>query len=251
MQARMIKFRVSRRTMAYPAPPWHLHGRALFALYFVDLPLARPFVPPELDLVTVLPGKTLGGVYAARYQPGSTLDYSELLVVPALARYGDSFGAWISHIYVDSSESLAGGREIWGLPKELAVFDWEQEFVSISQDGEQLAMLHYHPWLHLPSPIRPQLAGTVFGCRAGQLLHFTGEFQGRLSAARCRLSLPEGSSLTSLHFGQSWLAAYTDDMRFVAQPPRALSATRLVAPFNAAPASDRQQPAQTSAVKLS
>ena len=51
----------------------------------------------------------------ANYTSG-TLVYRELIVFShATAR-----GMVVSHIYVDDEQSLSGGREIWGLPKELA-----------------------------------------------------------------------------------------------------------------------------------
>lgn len=68
------------------------------------------------------PGWTFGGVYCAHYGAGSTLEYLELIVIPGLVRRGHRLGAWISHIYVDDAQSVAGGRSIWALPKELAEF---------------------------------------------------------------------------------------------------------------------------------
>src|SRR5688572_23194128 len=126
--------------MTYPSAPWTLKGFAVQTLQLVDTARARSFVPPDLDIVSVLPGKTLGVVYLASYGPESVLSYNELIVVPALTRYGKNVGFWISHIYVDHPDSMAGGREIWGLPKELAQFTWqmgEQNHVLVRQ-GEQV-----------------------------------------------------------------------------------------------------------------
>ncbi|NJK99517.1 MAG: acetoacetate decarboxylase family protein [Spirulinaceae cyanobacterium RM2_2_10] len=213
--------------MAYPAPPWHLCGRALLALHLVDLAIARRFVPAELEPVTVLPGKTLGGIYLAHYTPGSTLSYSELIAVPALVRHGNSLGAWISHIYVDDADSVAGGREIWGLPKTLASFDWEQEFVSVSQGGEQLCIAHYHqPWLGLPSLIRPQIPSRIFSGLGEQLLQFASEFQGKLSLTQSRLSVPENSPLAALELERPVATAYSDSFQFIAHKPQVIGNKR-------------------------
>jgi acetoacetate decarboxylase len=54
------------------------------------------------------------------------LEYSELIVIAGLVRYSGQIGGWVSHIYVDNADSVAGGRNIWGLPKELAEFIWEK-----------------------------------------------------------------------------------------------------------------------------
>ena len=84
--------------MSHPAPPWHLNGE------FVIVPaLVRP--------------RALGGVLLANYTSG-TLAYRELIVFERATRRG----MVVSHIYVDDEQSLSGGHEIWGLPKELATF---------------------------------------------------------------------------------------------------------------------------------
>src|SRR5262249_51799684 len=47
-------------------------------------------------------------------------------------------GFVVEHIYVDSPESMRGGREIWKLPKELADFSWSREHVRVAQNGRTL-----------------------------------------------------------------------------------------------------------------
>ena len=51
----------------------------------------------------------------ANYRSG-TLRYRELIVFS----HATPRGMVVTHIYVDDEQSLRGGREIWGLPKELA-----------------------------------------------------------------------------------------------------------------------------------
>src|SRR5919199_4290949 len=120
--------------MPYPAPPWTLQGYALQTLQLIDVERVRPLIPPEFDIVSVLPGKTIGGVYLSYYGSGSVLEYSELIVAAGMVRYSGKIGGWISHIYVDNPDSVAGGRNIWGLPKELAEFTWERgEHITVRQ----------------------------------------------------------------------------------------------------------------------
>jgi hypothetical protein len=61
---------------------------------------------------------------------GGTLTYHELVVFRP--------GFVVSHIYVDSPESMRGGRAIWRLPKELAEFTWSRTAVEVRQDGRLL-----------------------------------------------------------------------------------------------------------------
>ena len=116
----------ARVTPAYPAAPWSLCGDAIIATRTPRIAAVRELVPAHLALQAILPGRTLALLALVNYTAGSTLVYRELIVVPAIVRAAGRIGAWISHIYVDDVCSLAAGREIWGLPKQFASFDWRQ-----------------------------------------------------------------------------------------------------------------------------
>jgi hypothetical protein len=122
----------------FPPAPWDLKGDFFAVGGLMPIERARPFVPADLEIVSVMPGMTLGAIAAARYTEGSILTYSELVVVPALVRSGGKTGGWISHIYVDDETSVQGGRSIWGLPKELATFRWEKQVESRGADSTLL-----------------------------------------------------------------------------------------------------------------
>src|SRR4028119_2333800 len=131
--------------MTYPQAPWTLQGYALQTLQLIDVERVRPLIPPEFDIVSVLPGKTVGGVYLSNYGSGSVLEYSELIVNAAMVRYSGKIGGRVSHIYVDNGDSVAGGREIWGLPKELAEFTWDNgSRVTVRQGNKLLCSLNYN-----------------------------------------------------------------------------------------------------------
>jgi len=206
--------------MAYPPAPWVLRGYALQTLQFVDSARVRPLVPSELKIVSVLPGKTLGGVYLASYGPGSTLEYNELIVVGALARYSSRLGFWISHVYVDDADSMAGGREIWGLPKELAHFTWEkgeQRRVVVRQEDRLLCILSYgrQRWLW-----RQRLTMPSFSVLSSALLFFKGEIEARLGMASGRLEVPAESPFAMLGLGRAWVTYHYGEMNFVASAPQ-------------------------------
>ncbi len=112
--------------MNYPSAPWKLKGYGFLTPHLVDVATIAKFIPPKLEIVSVLPGKTIGGIALGKYEAGSTLTYSELIVIAGLTRQKQTLGTWISHIYVDNENSIAGGREIWGLPKEFAEFYWQK-----------------------------------------------------------------------------------------------------------------------------
>ncbi len=99
--------------LAYPSPPWHMTGQQWLSLFKVrqDVDDLRP-----------------AGVYAVAwvsYEEPSPLTYHELLVARALDSGEHGRRVTISDIWVDSPASVAGGRELWAIPKDLCDFDYE------------------------------------------------------------------------------------------------------------------------------
>ena len=93
---------------AYPSAPWQMVGQLWLSLFRVR------GVPDRPD-----------GVYGAAfvsYEPGSPLTYSELLVARLVRSEGRGRRVSISDIWVDSPASMAGGRELWAIPKGLCDF---------------------------------------------------------------------------------------------------------------------------------
>lgn len=111
--------------VAYPPQPWHLGGRLSLTLWRVptaELPATFPAAVPDGARPLAAGGHTLVGTAFVRYQPGGVLTYDELLAALPV-RDGRRVAITIPAIWVDSQASLAGGRRLWGIPKELAEFD--------------------------------------------------------------------------------------------------------------------------------
>lgn len=222
--------------MAYPQAPWTLQGYALQTLHLVDIPKARPFIPPEFEIVSVFPGKTLGGVYLSYYGTGSVLEYSELIVVPGIVSYQGKFGGWVSHIYVDNSDSVAGGREIWGLPKEIAEFTWQKgdnSLVTVRQGDKQLCSLSY---TNTPLPLstwwRQPLTGSAFSTLDSNVLFFKSGLESQLKAVSGKLEVPTISPFSQLGLGQPLATVYCDQMRIVVDAPEVVGRTAREAEFS-------------------
>ncbi len=137
-----------RRT-AYPPPPWRLAGECWWGLFRADRPLPLP------DGLRPLLGTRRLLLALVRYRAGA-LCYDEL-VVGALALRGLTPGLWVHGIWVDSAASLAGGRAIWGLPKQLASFRWSDTGVVVADGDGTLAALD----LARPARPLPPLPATV------------------------------------------------------------------------------------------
>ncbi len=137
----------------------------------------------------------------------------------SLVSYSGKWGGWISHIYVDSADSAAGGREIWGLPKELAEFTWEKgerSRVTVRQGDRLLCRLtHTQQNLSLPLPFKMP----VLSALNSDFLFFQGEFESRLGLIGSQLEIPAESSFAMLGLGQPWLAVCCDQLRLAAGAP--------------------------------
>jgi acetoacetate decarboxylase len=104
---------VSGELGGYPQPPWSMQGHLWLSL--LRLPAAVDELRPA-------------GVYGAAfvsYGPGSDLSYSELLVARPVRNETHGRRVSITDIWVDSPASVAGGRELWAIPKRLCDFTLE------------------------------------------------------------------------------------------------------------------------------
>ncbi len=99
----------------YPPAPWDMTGQLWLSLFRVragDHPDREP------------------GVYGAAlvsYEEPSPLTYGELLVARTVSTDTVGKAVTITDIWVDSPASMAGGRELWAIPKDLCDFDLRTE----------------------------------------------------------------------------------------------------------------------------
>lgn len=163
-----------------------------------------------------LAGWTLGGILLARYGEGATLEYHELIVFSGLATAGARAGFVVSHIYVDSTASLRGGREIWGLPKELAEFGWARREVVVEQAGRLLVRARMR---RRPGRLAVPLVAPALGERGGRALLATGSGVLRRAApVLAALEVPAASPFAGLGLGgmRSGVAGERLDLLFPA-----------------------------------
>jgi hypothetical protein len=205
--------------MTYPPSPWLLKGYATQTLHLVEIDRARQFIPPQLEIVAVLPGKTIGSIYLSEYQSGSMLEYNELIVAPALVRNKGKIGGWISHIYVDNPDSVAGGREIWGLPKEMAEFVRVDRDTIVKQQDRTLCSLSVRNNLLSGLNIQPELTGYCFGNLNGNLLYFGNDFKSKISSIDSKLVVLPSSPFADLHLAQPILTLALQNLNLVAGTP--------------------------------
>lgn len=206
---------------SYPSPPWKLQGFAIQTIHLIPIKRAIDFVPKDLGIVSVIPGFTLAGIYLSSYESGSVLKYSELIVVPAIVRYAGKIGAWISHIYVDDRTSVAGGREVWGLPKEMATFIWENNGVIIHQNDRDLCKFNYRRGaIGFSSWWQQKLSASVISGLNSERLFFTSQFAAKIKTIQANLEIPPKSPFVKLNLGRPKIAIKLDRLDLLAGVPK-------------------------------
>ncbi len=208
--------------MSYPQPPWTLKGDAFLTLQLLDIGQVRPLIPTELNIISVLPGKTIGGVYLSKYSSGSVLEYSELIIIAGFLSYQGKFGGWVSHIYVDNPDSVAGGREVWGLPKELAQFNWTENSVTVSQANKLLCKLDCNRQ-SFGLPLK--LGASAFSCLGSNLAIFPAIVESSFGLVSSKLEIPPTSPFAALKIGQPILTVHSDRLNLVVDAPKVLGQT--------------------------
>ena len=179
--------------MWYPPEPWHLRGRMYLSLWWVR-------------------GRGLVATAWVRYGPGGVLTYDELLcAVPA--RVGARPSTTIVDIWVDSPQSLAGGRELWGIPKELAEFAIDGGRFAATAGGATIASARLESGRRLPG--RVPFRFTVTQARDGRPLTSPVRGTARVSLARARWSPEPSGPLGYLAGRRPLLTLALTDFRMV------------------------------------
>jgi hypothetical protein len=99
--------------VTYPAAPWPLVGSLWLTLFRVAEPVDEQ-----------RPAGLYGAAFVS-YEEGSPLTYGELLVARPVRTAGHGRRVRITDIWVDSPASVAGGRELWAIPKQLGEVERE------------------------------------------------------------------------------------------------------------------------------
>jgi hypothetical protein len=108
--------------------------------------------------VAIVAGPRKGSVLLlGLYGEGSTLRYGEIAGLT---------GPVVRYMYVDDARSLAGGREIWAVPKERMTLRWRSakrtEVEARTADGRLLLRAGWaRPRVRLPLPCLAPFVGTL------------------------------------------------------------------------------------------
>lgn len=177
----------------YPPEPWHLAGQMNLSLWLVPR-RALPPLPNGVRPLT-LAGRAIMGAAWVIYENDSVLHYNEVLSA-VLVRDGFRPRVSITDIWVDSPPSLAGGRELWGIPKELAAFgiarDKGLEATARTEDTTLCSASFQH---RTPLPGRWPISYRLAQQLDGQLKTSRVRSRSQVALARATWQIPPGSTL--------------------------------------------------------
>lgn len=150
------------------AAPWQLIGNGYIMLYRFSpgFVASQGFIPDAL-----LPDYQGGfsSVMLVDYHDADVGPYQELLFIPGRFEHAGHSYYSISKIYVSTIASVLSGRHNWGIPKELADFEFEsttegRQRVRVSKAGALIADFNFQthgPRLLVTTRLLPQNLRTL------------------------------------------------------------------------------------------
>ncbi len=188
----------------YPPAPWRLTGQLYGSIWAVPYAGFRAQLPPTFK---PLVGFDWIGPFAGfvDYQAGSALVYHELIAGLLIRLKGTRRYAFtVTHIWVDDEASKWGGRELWGVPKELAEFRFDyqrdnRDFQGSAQlNGTSLATGDFRSIAGLPGGLKLPTPWPDIQMLRGQPHTASGTFWSNLQICRGGMIIPAESPLAEL-----------------------------------------------------
>ncbi|MEQ1624991.1 MAG: acetoacetate decarboxylase family protein [Sediminibacterium sp.] len=127
--------------------PWQLKGEGYLMLYRFKNGFLKKEGCISEELKPFL-WMNIGMVMLVNYQSSPVGPYGELLFIPGMFHYKGKYYWHISKIYVSSLDSVMNGRENWGIPKELAQFEFNNldqaiHSAKVITNGEMVFDCHF------------------------------------------------------------------------------------------------------------
>jgi hypothetical protein len=194
---------------SYPPEPWDLTGLGHVTLW--RLPVAKLPALPFSARPLAVRGTALVATAFVTYDDRGLMAYDELLA-GVFVRFGRRVGLSITDIWVDSETSMHGGRELWGIPKELATFG----ALTASTSAGAIASATFSPRQGRSLPVPRLLRGSTVQTLAGRTIASPIRTGGRVRPAGATWSLDADGPLAWLRTGRPVTSVVAEDfsMRF-------------------------------------
>jgi len=179
----------------YPPSPWKLTAHAYVGLYVLPAELLPAPHSPQTKPITFL-GRGIVCAAFFVYEEPSPLTYNEIMST-VLVRRGRRPLVSITKIWVDSEASRDGGRELWAIPKDLAVFGARHHSSYVaSEGGTAIGSLDVHGARVMPFAL--PVGVSVAQDRDGELLITRVRARGRFGVARVQWDFNPAGPMSAL-----------------------------------------------------
>ncbi|PGH47575.1 acetoacetate decarboxylase family protein [Streptomyces sp. Ru87] len=185
----------------FPPEPWHLTGDMVVSLWRVppdDLPRWR--LPPTARPLIVRRRCTLL-TFWVDYRPDGVLAYREFLIALAVRHERRLMGSTVA-AWVDDERALAGGRALWGIPKQLGELTLRTGRGGtqgrLAAEGVPAVSVGFRDGPRLPCRLRAR-AQLVQQRPDGTTCRVPVRISGRPSAGRARTAAEPSSPLSFLN----------------------------------------------------
>jgi len=206
-------------------------GLCMAVFYLVPSARVRADMPPQLEVIDVLPGMTLGGVYAARLPQGEGAALNEFGVMPSYVRYGSKKGYFLKHFCGDSSGATSSCMIHDGPGCGDTEFDW-----AFTPKGAKLE-LHTGGTAMIAISMRPLVKRLPisscfhFMCTRGDnVLFFKNRLASAIGLSMTSLTIPDSSPLSEIPLKYKLFSTYWEPSIMIrkeqeAAPSRAIRRT--------------------------
>lgn len=180
-------------------------------LYLVPVKKVKERIPELLKVSEVVPGFTLGGLYAARYGRGKDM-MSEFGLMPAYVQFGDKKGFFTDHFCMDNKPAGDGcscGQFKWGGSDKLITLE-------VGSRGSGLASIRMRPLIsNIP------FTGTLpFLCLKGtNVVYLQNHLISRIGISLSDVEVPGDSPLKDFPFGPKLITVFWDTSNIVYKEP--------------------------------
>ncbi|WP_175436540.1 acetoacetate decarboxylase family protein [Streptomyces hawaiiensis] len=206
---------MERPAVPFPPSPWRLTGDMVVSLWRVPVHELPSWPLPSGVRPWVVRRRATLITFWVDYRPGGVLAYRECLIALAV-RHGHRLAGSAVAAWVDNEQSLAGGRALWGIPKELGTITLRADSRStrgeLTTAGTPPVRVAYRDVLRLPFrlPARAHLVQRLSdgtGCRVPMRI------TGRPALGRSRVTTEPDAPLSFLARHQPLLSLALRDFR--------------------------------------
>jgi len=198
-------------------------GLCMAVFYLVPSSRVKGLLPPKVSVIEVIPGMTLGGLYAARFPQADGAALNEFGLMQAYVRYESKKGYFLDHFCADNSGAAPAGMIHDGPSCSGSDFKWDftgkTVSLSVRSESETAIEVRMTPLLKR----LPISSCFHFLCLKGEnVLVFKNRLASSIGISMTKVSIPEGSPLSGIPLKYKLLSTYWEPSNVIMKEPESV-----------------------------